>query len=71
LIEQSKTRPFDKLRADSEQCRRIENLKWARLFAIVVALTVCGTGVEAQQTGKIFPLGYPNPSTASGSAALL
>jgi putative ABC transport system substrate-binding protein len=71
LIEQSKTRPFDKLRADSEQCRRIENLKWARLFAFVVALTVCGAGVEAQQTGKIFRIGYLDPSTASGSAALL
>jgi putative ABC transport system substrate-binding protein len=70
LIEQSKTRPFDKLRADSQQCRRIENLKWARLFAIVVALTVCGAGVEAQQAEKIFRIGFLDPSTASGSAVL-
>ena len=71
MIEQSKTRPFDKLRADSEHCRRIENLKWARLFAIVVALTVCGAGVEAQQTGKIFRIGFLDHSTASGMAVLV
>ena len=36
----SKTRP--------ELCRRIENLKWAGFFAIVVAFTVCAERAEAQ-----------------------
>ena len=42
----------DKLR------RRIENPKWAALFAIVVALTVCGARAEAQQPAKIPRIGY-------------
>jgi putative tryptophan/tyrosine transport system substrate-binding protein len=50
---------------------KIENLKWAGLFAIVVALTVCGARAEAQQTGKIFRIGFLDNSTASGSAGLL
>jgi len=71
LIEQSKTRPFDKLRADSEQCRRIENLKWARLFAIVVAVVVVATMAQAQQTGKVPRIGFLDNSTASGMAVLV
>jgi hypothetical protein len=50
---------------------KIENLKWAGLFAIVVALTVCGARAEAQQTGKIFRIGLLDPSTASNSAVRL
>jgi putative tryptophan/tyrosine transport system substrate-binding protein len=49
----------------------IENLKWAGLFAIVVALAVCGARTEAQQPGKIFRIGYFDSSTASGSVVLL
>jgi len=71
LIEQSKTRPFDKLRADSEQCRRIENLKWARLFAIVVAVVVVATMAQAQQTGKVPRIGFLDNSIASGMAVLV
>ena len=71
MIEQSKTRPFDKLRADSEQCRRIENLKWARLFAIVVAVVVVATMAQAQQTGKVPRIGFLDNSTASGMAVLV
>ena len=48
----SQTCPFGKLRAGSEFCRRIENLKLVGIVAIVVALTVCGAGAEAQQQGK-------------------
>jgi putative ABC transport system substrate-binding protein len=60
---QSKTCP--------EPCRRIQNLKWAGLFAIVVALTVGGARAEAQQTGKVVRIGFLDNSTASGSAGLL
>jgi putative tryptophan/tyrosine transport system substrate-binding protein len=38
--------------------RRIQNRKWAGLFAIVVALTVCGARAEAQQPTKIPRIGY-------------
>ena len=50
---------------------KIQNRKWVALFAIVVALTVCGARAEAQQTGKIFHIGFLDPSTASGTAVLL
>ena len=33
---------------------KIQNRKWVGLFAIVVALAVCGAQAEAQQPGKIF-----------------
>src|SRR5437867_847335 len=49
----------------------IQNLKWAGLFAIIVALTVCGARAEAQQTGKIFRIGFLDNSTASGIAVLV
>jgi putative tryptophan/tyrosine transport system substrate-binding protein len=55
----------------TELSRSIQNLKWARFFAIVVALTVCGARADAQQPGKIFRIGYLDPSTASGSAVLV
>ena len=67
----SKTCPFDKLRAGSEARRRIENLKWLGLFAIVVALTVCGARAQAQQPGKILRIGFLDTSTASGMAVLI
>ncbi len=62
MIEQSKC---------PEQCRRIQNLKWAGLFAIVVMLLVCGARAEAQQPGKIFRIGYLDNSRTSGIAVLL
>jgi ABC-type uncharacterized transport system substrate-binding protein len=63
LVEGSKT--------CTEPRQSIENRKWAGLFAIVVALTVCGARAEAQQPGKIFRIGILDNSTASGSAVLL
>jgi putative ABC transport system substrate-binding protein len=63
LVLKSKTCP--------EPRRRIQNRKWAGLFAIVVALTVCGARVEAQQTEKVPRIGFLDPSTASGSAVLV
>jgi len=48
-----------------ELCRRIQNRKWAGLFAIVVALTVCGARVEAQQAARILRIGILIPASAS------
>src|SRR5262245_11252856 len=51
---------------------KIQNRKWAvGLSAIVLSLTMCGAVVSAQQTGKIFRIGFLDVSTASGSAVLL
>lgn len=41
-----------------EQRRTIENLKWVRLLAIVFSLVIDGTGVQAQQPGKIPRIGF-------------
>ena len=41
------------------------------IFAIVVALTVCGARAEAQQPGKISRIGFLDGSTVSGSALLI
>jgi hypothetical protein len=49
---------------------KIQNRKWVRIVAIVVALTMCGARVSAQQTGKIFRIGFLDNSTASGIAVL-
>jgi putative ABC transport system substrate-binding protein len=37
---------------------KIQNRKWAGLFATVIALTACGAMVEAQQPGKLYRIGY-------------
>jgi len=47
-----------KSKACPEPRRRIQNRKWAGLFAIVVALTACGARAEAQQPKKIPRIGY-------------
>jgi len=49
---------------------KIENPKWVGIFAIVVALTVCGARVHAQQGGKIFRIGFLEASTESGNVVL-
>jgi hypothetical protein len=54
-----------------EPRRRIQNRKWARLFAIIVALTMCWARAEAQQARKIFRIGFLDSSTASGSESLV
>ena len=50
---------------------KIENLKLVGLLAIALTFTLGGAVVDAQQTGKIFRIGYLDNSTASGMAVLL
>ena len=60
-IEGSKTCP--------EPRRRIEDLKWLGVVAIVVTLTVCGARAEAQQPTKVSRIGFLNagsPATSPG-----
>jgi len=59
-----------KSKTRGERGRTIQNRKWAGLFAIIVALTVCGPRAEAQQTGKISRIGFLSPGN-SGPSPLL
>ena len=54
-----------------ELCRRIENPKWPGVLAILVLLLGCVAVAQAQQAGKIFRIGFLDPSTASGLAVLV
>ena len=54
----SKTCPFDKLRAGSEHCRRIQNRKWVGIVALVIAFAMCGAVAQAQQPTKIPRIGF-------------
>ena len=48
----------------AELRRSIQNPKWAGLFAIVVALTVCGVRAEAQQAPKqVYRIAILSPAT--------
>ena len=49
----------------------IQNPKLVALFAIVLALAMCGARVEAQQPGKIFRIGFLDASTASGMGVIV
>jgi putative tryptophan/tyrosine transport system substrate-binding protein len=51
--------------AQDKLCRTIENLKWLGLFAIVVALVLCGAVAQAQQQAKISKIGYLGARSAS------
>ena len=55
----------------SKTQKRPRRLKWGGLFAIVVALAVCGARAEAQQAGKVARIGFLDNSTAAGSAVLV
>jgi putative ABC transport system substrate-binding protein len=63
--------PFDGLMAGSESCRRIKNPKWLGLSVMAFVLVVVGQVASAQQSGKVFRIGYLDGSTASGSAVLV
>src|SRR4030095_4906664 len=47
----------------TELSRRIQNRKWAGIFAIVFALTMCGAVAMAQQPTKVPRIGYIGPTT--------
>ena len=47
---------------------KIENLKLVGIFAIALTFVFGGAVAMAQQAGKIFRIGFLDPSTASGSA---
>ena len=57
-----------KSKACAELRRRIQNRKWAGLFAIVVALTVCGARAEAQQPKKVPRIGYLSNTDPAGES---
>ena len=69
MSERSKTCPFDRLRADSERSRRIENRKFriaARLGLSMVALALAVSGIaEAQHRQRIYRIGYLSPQGQS------
>jgi putative ABC transport system substrate-binding protein len=60
---------FPSKSSSENQKAKIQDRKWLRIFAIVVALTVCGARAKAQQPGKIFRIGFLDPTSASGMEA--
>jgi putative ABC transport system substrate-binding protein len=52
-------------------CRRIENLKWAGFLTIFFLLAGCVGMAGAQQSGKVFRIGFLDTSSASGMAVLV
>jgi putative tryptophan/tyrosine transport system substrate-binding protein len=58
-----------KLSSDNRKSA-IQNPKWVGIFAIIITLVFGGAAATAQQPGKIFRIGYLDPSTASSSAEL-
>jgi putative ABC transport system substrate-binding protein len=67
-IEESNPCPFDKLRADSELCRRIENPKWLGFAVITFVLLVAGAMAQAQRPKKTPRIGFMVPSSATAYA---
>jgi hypothetical protein len=57
-------------RSDDRQSK-IANRKLVGIATLVIAFVMCGAVAMAQQTGKIFRIGYLDAGTASGSALLL
>ncbi len=49
----------------------IQNLKLAGLVAIGFSFAMCGAVASAQQTEKIFRIGFLDPGTASGTAVMV
>jgi len=60
-----------KSKTRGERGRTIQNRKWAGLFAIIVALTVCGPRAEAQQAVRILRIGILIATSASSVSARL
>src|ERR1051326_4106301 len=51
-------------RSDNRKSK-IQNRKWAGLFALAFAFTLCGAVADAQQTGKIYRIGYLDPAASN------
>ena len=49
----------------------IQNPKWVGIFAIALTLALGRAVAQAQQTGKIFRIGFLDSSTAAGGAVLV
>jgi aspartate aminotransferase-like enzyme len=49
----------------------IQSSKWLALSVMAVVLTVAAAVAQAQQTGKVFRIGFLDSSTASATAGLL
>jgi putative tryptophan/tyrosine transport system substrate-binding protein len=69
MCKESRVR-FGFSRSDNPKSK-IENLKWLGLSVTAFVLVVTGAVAEAQQTGKIFRVGFLDPSNASGSAVFV
>ena len=65
----SKTCPFDKLRAGSELCRRIQNRKLVGIVALIIAFAMCGAVATAQHPAKIPRIGFLSPTFPSTNPA--
>jgi putative ABC transport system substrate-binding protein len=65
--------PSNRISQSSSDNRKsaIQNPKWLGIFAIVLTFAFGGALVDAQQPGKVFRIGYLDPSTASSSAVQL
>ena len=50
---------------------KIQNRKWVGIIPLVIIFAMGRVEVRAQQSGKIFRIGFLDPSTASGSAVLI
>jgi putative ABC transport system substrate-binding protein len=61
---------FSSSRCDNRKSK-IQNRKWVGIFAITLTFAFSGAVAQAQQTGKIFRIGYLDTGTASGSRVLL
>ena len=60
-----------KSKACTEPSRSIKNRKLAGILAVVVTIALSGVVAQAQQTGKIFRIGFLDSSTASRMALLV
>ena len=49
----------------------IQNRKWLELSVVLFVLVIVGPVAQAQQAGKVFRIGFLDPSTISGNAAIL
>ena len=68
LVSRSENR---KSKTCPEPRRRIGNQKWVGLFVLVLAFGLFGAVAQAQQTGKVFRIGFLDDSTASNIAIRL